>query len=227
MKINNHHTSLFFVLVLIIVGCDQHSNQATTDSPQQEKLFVDDPEGLNSEVEKNDSTIRDFWFDLFRQHEDYRSDGFDYPVGPPDGEMYYNIQGFYKNYHLGDDWNRIKAGNKDKGDPLFSIANGIVKKTVDEGYGWGNCLHIIHLADDTLLLESVYAHCDKMLVKPGELVKRGDLIATMGDAHGAYNAHLHIELRDDIRLDIGGGYDYDTTGFINPQWYIDNHRPIK
>ncbi len=38
---------------------------------------------------------------LFANHPQYISDGFDYPVGPPNAVGYYDAQPFTKNKHLG------------------------------------------------------------------------------------------------------------------------------
>ncbi len=38
---------------------------------------------------------------LFSKHTEYIADGFDYPVGMPDGKGYYDAQPFTKNRHLG------------------------------------------------------------------------------------------------------------------------------
>ena len=39
------------------------------------------------------------------------ADGFDYPVGKPDGEGYYIFRGFSPNGHLGEDWNGNGGGD--------------------------------------------------------------------------------------------------------------------
>ena len=61
------------------------------------------------------------------------SDGFDFPVGKPDGKNYYNAQPLGKNDHLGDDWNGTGGGNTDLGDPVYSIANGWVRCSYNAG----------------------------------------------------------------------------------------------
>ncbi|MBL4587064.1 MAG: hypothetical protein JKX84_08430, partial [Flavobacteriales bacterium] len=38
---------------------------------------------------------------LFELNANHISDGFDFPVGPPDAKGYYNAQPFGKNEHLG------------------------------------------------------------------------------------------------------------------------------
>lgn len=156
------------------------------------------------------------------------SDGFDFPVGPPDAKKYYNAQGFQKNQHLGEDWNGNGGGNTDKGDPVFAIANAKVVVAEDFGSGWGNVVRLLHnigTKEHPRLIESLYAHLDKMNVKVGDILKRGEQLGTIGDAHGAYWAHLHLEMRWKPGMELGGGYGTDTTGFLVPTKFIRSHRP--
>jgi murein DD-endopeptidase MepM/ murein hydrolase activator NlpD len=157
------------------------------------------------------------------------ADGFDFPVGPPDAKKYYNAQGFQRNDHLGEDWNGVGGGNTDKGDLVYSVAIGKVTTAEDFGPGWGNVVRILHnigSESHPRLIESLYAHLDVMEVKPGDLVKRGQEIGKIGDAHGAYWAHLHLEMRWDIEMELGGGYSTDTTGFLVPTKFIQTHRTM-
>lgn len=157
-------------------------------------------------------------------------DGFDFPVGPPDAKKYYNAQSFGANLHLGDDWNGVGGGNTDLGDPVFAVADGKVKFAGDHGGGWGNVVRILHNAgteSQPQFVESLYAHLDTMIVQVGAMVHRGQQIGTIGDAHGAYAAHLHFEIRNDTLLPIGGGYSEDPDGYLDPTLYINAHRPNK
>ncbi|HEU0033942.1 MAG TPA: M23 family metallopeptidase [Kofleriaceae bacterium] len=147
-------------------------------------------------------------------------DGFDFPVGPPDAIGYYDAQPFGRNDHLGNDWNGNGGGNTDLGDPVFAAASGVVIEAIDIGGDWGNVVRIVHACG----VESVYAHLDLVNVVRGATVMRGQLIGTIGTAHGTYPAHLHFELRD-RPLPLGGGYDDDTTGYLDPTAFIRAHRP--
>ena len=154
------------------------------------------------------------------------ADAFDFPVGPPDGKGYYNAQPFGENFHLGDDWNAVTGGNTDLGDPVYAMANGKVSFAQNIGSGWGNIIRIIHYLPDGKAYESLYAHCDSLYVAEGAWVKRGEQIGTIGNADGMYLAHLHLEFRNRVNMDIGGGYAEDTTGYIDPTHFIHTHRVL-
>ncbi|PPK93044.1 peptidase M23-like protein [Nonlabens xylanidelens] len=149
---------------------------------------------------------------------------FDYPVGKPNGKGYYNAQKFGENDHLGDDWNAVTGGDSDLGDPIYAIANGQVTFAKDIGSGWGKVIRISHKLPDSTYIESLYAHCDQILVSTDSIIKRGDQIGTIGTANGAYLAHLHFEIRDSLEMHIGGGYSETTEGYLNPTKFIKDHR---
>jgi murein DD-endopeptidase MepM/ murein hydrolase activator NlpD len=157
-----------------------------------------------------------------------RCAGFDLPVGPPDGAGYYDAQPFGVNDHLGNDYNGVRGGDSDLGDPVYAIAAGVVGEATDHGGGWGNVVRIAHGCDDAAGatgdgVESLYAHLDTITVIPGQAVERGDRIGTIGTAAGQYPAHLHLELRDRPGLPLGGGYGVDTTGYLDPAAFIAAH----
>lgn len=161
---------------------------------------------------------------LFNSNPEYRSDGFDFPVGKPDGIGYYNAQKFQVNYHLGDDWNGRGGGDTDLGDTIYSIGNGYVSYAYDAGSGWGNVIRIIHQLKTGEYVESLYAHCDEILIHKKQWIKKGGPIGTIGTADGIYLAHLHFEIRNDTSLSLGPGYSSDTIGYLDPTAFIKNHR---
>lgn len=157
---------------------------------------------------------------LFINNEDYNALKFDFPVGKPNAKGYYNAQSFGKNNHLGDDWNAVTGGNSDLGHPIYSVANGYVNFAEDIKGGWGNVIRIWHLTTEGKIVESLYAHCDQIIINKGDFVKKGQKIATIGNADGQYLAHLHLEMRDDIDLPVGQGYSFNKDGYIDPTKFI-------
>jgi hypothetical protein len=177
---------------------------------------------------------------------------FDFPLGNENGAMAYNAQHFTENKHLGDDLNGIGGENSDLGDPIYAIADGRVLLARDGGPGWGNIVILLHAYIDNgaggsratstgkptragesgdepingqrKYVQSYYGHVQDMLVHPGEMVKRGQQIATVGTANGRYFAHLHFEMREFITPFIGPGYREDTRGWLDPTKFIEAHR---
>ncbi|MCK8481136.1 M23 family metallopeptidase [Psychroserpens algicola] len=169
------------------------------------------------------SEVKANYIKLFNEHLNYSSDGFDFPVGKPNADGYYNAQKFQENNHLGDDWNGVKGGNSDLGDPIYSVSNGYISEVKDYEGGWGNVIRIIHQHQGKYY-ESLYAHCDTIMVQQGTFIKKGTQIATIGNCNGYYLAHLHLEIRDEINLDIGPGYSSNTNGYLDPTDFINKNR---
>lgn len=164
---------------------------------------------------------------LFKEYPAFVSDGFDFPVGKPNAEGYYNAQGFGGDkHHLGDDWNGNAGGNNDLGDPIYAVANGIVTEAFDKKGGWGPIVRVVHYHKGKFY-ESLYAHCNEMFVNVGEPVRRGQKIATIGNIGGKYLAHLHFEIRSDPDMPLGGGYSTNNKGYLNPTTFIKANRPTK
>jgi hypothetical protein len=152
---------------------------------------------------------------------------FDFPLGSENGAMAYNAQRFKDNHHLGDDLNGIGGENSDLNDPIYAVADGRVLFAREGGPGWGNIIILLHAYLDNgerRYVQSYYGHVDTMLVHPGEDVRRGQQIATVGTASGRYFAHLHFEMREFTTPFIGPGYREDTRGWLDPSAFIQQHR---
>ncbi|WP_299251608.1 M23 family metallopeptidase [uncultured Aquimarina sp.] len=175
---------------------------------------------LQESIETQDKYTK--YDSLFNKYKEFIVTDFGFPVGKPNAKGYYNAQKFKENNHLGDDWNGVSGGNSDLGDTIYSIANGYVSFAENIGGGWGNVIRVIHKYEGNYY-ESVYAHCRTIKVKEGDLVKKGISIGTIGTANGQYLAHLHLELRDDIFMDIGGGYSKNTKGYLDPTKFINEN----
>jgi len=150
------------------------------------------------------------------------SDGFDFPVGWPDGEGwhhgdaytdcsngwkdgydfleladYLHGDGICETYHPGEDWN--KDDGHDYGEPVYAVSNGTVVDARDWGRGWGKIILIEHQLPNSDPVWSQYAHLASIYVHKGEEVQRGQQIGTVGDANGQWSPHLHFEIRTQYR----------------------------
>ncbi len=151
---------------------------------------------------------------------------FAYPLGSPRAALAYNAQPFMENNHLGDDWNGSGGYNTDLGDPVHVIGNGLVTYAAQRGGGWGGIVivhHRLRNADGTFqYLQSFYAHLDTITVEPGEYVKLGQSLGSVGNAGGRYWAHLHLELREFVTRHVGTGYRVTFDGWLDPTELIES-----
>jgi len=76
------------------------------------------------------------------------------------------------------------------GEPIYATAGGIVEKASRAG-AYGNLITINHGGG----LQTRYAHISKILVKKGDIVKKEDLIAYVGNTGRSTGPHLHYEIR--------------------------------
>jgi murein DD-endopeptidase MepM/ murein hydrolase activator NlpD len=75
------------------------------------------------------------------------------------------------------------------GAPIVAPAGGVVRLvTVETGYG--NVLEIDH--GDGIVTK--YAHCSRIVVKRGQHVKRGEIIANVGSTGLSTGPHVHYEI---------------------------------
>lgn len=108
------------------------------------------------------------------------------PFGPRNGQ-----------FHHGAD---IACG---MGQPLYASRAGRVTFAGDAGDAYGNTVAIDH--GNTYM--TVYAHMTRVGVKPGDVVKTGQLIGWCGMTGNATGPHVHFELRYD-------GYVWDPLLFL-------------
>lgn len=83
-----------------------------------------------------------------------------------------------------------------RGAPVKAAENGVIAYAGNELRGFGNLLLIKH-SDGWV---SAYAHTEKMLVKRGDRVRKGQRIATVGSTGNVKNPQLHFELRRGNRV---------------------------
>jgi murein DD-endopeptidase MepM/ murein hydrolase activator NlpD len=158
------------------------------------------------------------------------ADGFDQPVGKPNAEGYYMSRGFRARYHMGEDWNGLEGGNSDLGKPVYATANGIVVLARDMRMGWGNLVIIRHIfLEDRQMktVDSVYAHLDKVFVREGKQIVRGQQIGTIGTNRGMYTAHLHFEIRKNLFIGYNQrAFAKDFSNYYVPTSFIAQRRKL-
>ena len=90
-----------------------------------------------------------------------------------------------------------------RGSPVLAVAEGVVTFSGKQS-GYGNLVEIRH-PDGKV---TRYGHCDRLLVKEGAAIDRGQTIATLGSTGRSTGPHVHFEVL------IGGKQ-------VNPIKYVD------
>lgn len=104
-----------------------------------------------------------------------------------------------KEYHQGLDIANVQ------GTPIYATADGLVQVASWQG-GYGRLVVIDHGRS----YKTYYAHNSELLVKRGETVKRGQLIARMGTSGHSTGHHLHYEVWHKGRV-------------VNPMKFVKGH----
>ena len=76
-----------------------------------------------------------------------------------------------------------------KGTPVYATADGVVSREKG-GSGYG----IVVILNHGYSYQTLYAHLSKKVVKPGQKVKRGQLIGYVGNTGLSFGPHLHYEV---------------------------------
>lgn len=76
------------------------------------------------------------------------------------------------------------------GTPVFATADAVVE-VADRKDAYGNCIDLNHGYNYV----TRYAHLSQILVKPGQHVKRGEMIGKVGSTGKSTGSHLHYEVR--------------------------------
>lgn len=160
----------------------------------------------------------------------HSADGFDLPVNPPDAHGYYKSRGFRAGGHLGEDWVTDGGSSKGFGNPVYAIGNGVVVLGRDIHAGWGNVVIIRHAWVENRKLDftdSLSAHLDKIIVREGQQVTRGQQIGTIGNNHGMYPPHLHFEMHKDLSIGVNHAQGTrDLRSYWLPTEFIMAHRHL-
>lgn len=100
--------------------------------------------------------------------------------------------GFGRRYHPILKTMRVHTGvdiTARKGTPVYATADGVVSsQTAGSGYG------ITVVINHGYSYQTLYAHLSKKTVKPGQKVKRGELVGYVGNTGLSFGPHLHYEV---------------------------------
>jgi len=103
------------------------------------------------------------------------------------------------NFHLGVDFAAAPHT------PIIATGPGVVIQAIsNNNIGYGKNVRIHHGMGYT----SLYAHCSKILVEPGQRINRGDVIGLLGKSGRATGHHIHYEVQ------------YGHSEAIDPMEYI-------
>lgn len=184
-------------------------------------------------------------------------DGFDSPVGSeaarhgaqvwpagwleaksPYGKLYcMNAEKKIYAYHTGADLNAnaMEDGTRrwdyDAHQPIFACANGVVTFAAALRV-WGNVIVIRHEMPDGATVYSRYAHVEALDVVAGQTVRRGDMLARVGNANGVQVYHLHFDISVTNILQNRPGHWPGMARadvlhhYVDPLKWIVGHRPI-
>ena len=181
-----------------ISGIDSENDSFSVDQKIiiRENLFTDEVvEGVDAAtLEDYTNQIENQTLDSIRQTSAKKLWGttqLSYPVDEPclasgfGTRRTYN-NGSYNNYHTGIDFTVCSAENIN----IYAAADGQVvfagelpihgNHTIID-HGWG--------------VYSTYSHQSQILVSPGQIVKRGDLIGLIGSTGRSVGPHLHFEMK--------------------------------
>jgi len=114
--------------------------------------------------------------------------------------------GYSKDFHTGYDF----ANNI--GTPILATADGEVVYATEGNSGYGNHVRILHAHGFITL----YGHASALKVTKGQFVRKGDVIALLGESGSATGPHCHYEVRLQNYDMVNSSFEI----FLNPLPYI-------
>jgi len=98
--------------------------------------------------------------------------------------------------------------------PVYATADGIIEWSgLKKKSGYGRLIVIQH----NYGFKTYFGHLNKVVVKSGQFIKKGDLIAYTGNSGRSNGPHLHYEIRFNERV-------VDPTLFL--KWNLNNYQEI-
>jgi murein DD-endopeptidase MepM/ murein hydrolase activator NlpD len=111
--------------------------------------------------------------------------GYRWPLSNFTITTYFGRRGVFQRFHTGID---LAAP---VGTPIYAARAGQVDTAGWSRYGYG--LHVI--INHGGAQETLYAHMSRIAVRPGQWVRRGELIGYVGSTGWSTGPHLHFEVR--------------------------------
>jgi len=96
-----------------------------------------------------------------------------------------------KGYHTGVDF-AVKTGT-----PVLAVADGKIENA-NWGKSYGN--QVVQKVDGGWV---IYAHLNAVRCKPGQVVKKGQIVGESGNSGNSSGPHLHFEYRSKLRWSDG------------------------
>lgn len=159
----------------------------TKASEISEGMFRKNVRGLEKEARSVLASFQEITWYIANQKNVYRGTPSVWPAkGRLSSQFGYRLSPFgtrSNEFHSGLDI----AGPVDS--PIYATADGVVRYA-DWGYGYGQSI----LIDHGFGYSTLYGHTTQLLVKPGEQVRRGQIIARMGTTGRSTGIHLHYEV---------------------------------
>jgi murein DD-endopeptidase MepM/ murein hydrolase activator NlpD len=133
-------------------------------------------------------------------------------------------------YHTGADLNLPR--DADAHSQISAIGSGVVV-FASRLPTWGNVIVIKHdpLASNGKVIYSRYGHVESMVIKVGDRVRRGQKIASVGNAFGAFAYHLHFDISPTTILENqpqhwpARNLNNLLANYLDPRSFIQNNRP--
>lgn len=130
-----------------------------------------------------------------------------YPVDAPITQSYgVKSKRYASGFHDGVDFG-CKSGTK-----VYAARKGVV---TNSNWGPDYGIHIVQRRSYPLGTKNhlIYAHMSKVIVKPGQKIKKGQLLGLSGNTGKSTGSHLHFGERNGAR--------WSTSKPVNPQQTLD------
>jgi murein DD-endopeptidase MepM/ murein hydrolase activator NlpD len=180
----------------------------------------------------------------------YISDGFDAPIGTVEDRRsdrvwpgnWIDVTGYANRYRIGTPQEAYHTGadlnlntpyyDADAHSPVSAAANGVVTYA-GRVAGWGRIIVVRHdpLVFNGQVVYARYAHVEAPRVVAGQRVVRGEQIASVGNADGAYPYHLHFDISPTTILNSQPWHwpklnlNNLLTNYVEPRAFIAKFRP--